>query len=123
MKFCFPTQRSAIVFINYRRLSSKTRDEKETGKTTASSGSFEMDSTKSPWRYNLQQQTIHRHRIPRTGSHDSIVSSISRNVAPVHNEFSRYCSINEIIVAKSFNRGFFCRARVHPEKIHEVSMW
>lgn len=77
----------------FRRLSSKTRDEKEIEKTAASNASFEMDSTSKPpppWRYNSQQQSISRHRIPRTESHDSILSSISRNVAPVHNELARY---------------------------------
>lgn len=58
-------------------------------KSAASNASFEMDSNKSPWRYNLQPENINRHRIPRTSSHDSIVSSVSRNVTPVHNDFSR----------------------------------
>lgn len=72
-----------------RRLSSKTPDENEIEKSAASNASFEMDSAKSPWRYNLQKENISRHRIPRTSSPDSIVSSILHNVVPVHNDISR----------------------------------
>lgn len=87
-----------LLFNNYqnisfcRRLSSKAKDTNEI-KEGPDNQMFELEqSNKSAWHYPFQQaQTdMKRPRIGRRLSEGSSVSTLSRKVAPVHKEFSRW---------------------------------
>lgn len=78
---------------SFRRLSSKQRDEKEE-KQGIDSQAFELEATKStPWRYPYPVPpniTLNRSTLSHSASGDSLASSMSRNMSPIHKNIPRY---------------------------------